>query len=240
MLLSQFPLTFPSNSKGDALFHLIAYDYSRAIGIIFVIISEIFHWRISLNSVLLLLLVNFVSGLRLELIYISLIVNTRSYLTHLYDFQLLLLLPSLIEIIFLVCTNRINLLHFRQASNHCKRALEAAKLPYANKTKESITSQKPGSRNFWEIVNSVANSVNKSKSAIPPLFNGPEVLSFASEIAKLFAKIFSRKSYLDDSGISLPVPSSRTNLKLRNISIFPILVKKVITNLDLSKTFDPD
>ena len=31
---------------------------------------------------------------------------------------------------------------FRQASNRCKRVLEAAKLTYATKTKESITSQK--------------------------------------------------------------------------------------------------
>ena len=38
---------------------------------------------------------------------------------------------------------------FRQASNHCKRVLEAVKLAYANKTKESITSQKLGSRDFW-------------------------------------------------------------------------------------------
>ena len=38
---------------------------------------------------------------------------------------------------------------FRQASNHCKRVLEAAKLAYANKTKQSITSQKLGSRDFW-------------------------------------------------------------------------------------------
>ena len=37
---------------------------------------------------------------------------------------------------------------FRQASNHCKRVLEAAKLAYATKTKESITSQKLGSRDF--------------------------------------------------------------------------------------------
>ena len=37
---------------------------------------------------------------------------------------------------------------FRQASNHCKRVLEAAKLGYANKTKESMTSQKLGSRDF--------------------------------------------------------------------------------------------
>ena len=39
--------------------------------------------RISLNSVLLLLLVNFVTGLRLELFYISLIVSIRSSLTYL-------------------------------------------------------------------------------------------------------------------------------------------------------------
>ena len=34
---------------------------------------------------------------------------------------------------------------FRQASNHCKSILEAAKLAYANKTKEPITSKKLGS-----------------------------------------------------------------------------------------------
>ena len=91
---------------------------------------------------------------------------------------------------------------FRQASNHCKRVLEAAKLAYTTKTKESISSQKLGSRDFWRIANSV---LNKGKSAIPPLFNGPEVLPSASDKAKLFAKNFSKNSNLDDSGISLPV-----------------------------------
>ena len=38
---------------------------------------------------------------------------------------------------------------FRQASNRCKKVLEAAKLAYANKTKESTTSQKLGSWDFW-------------------------------------------------------------------------------------------
>ena len=47
-------------------------------------------------------------------------------------------------------------------------------------------------------------------------------------------------SNLDDSGISLPVFPSRTNLKLHNISVIPKMVKKVITNLDLSKSSDPD
>ena len=90
-------------------------------------------------------------------------------------------------------------LNLRQASNCCKRALETAKLAYATKTKESITSKKLGSRDFWRIANSV---INKGKAAIPPLFNGPEVLYSASDKAKLFAKIFSKNSNLDDSGIS--------------------------------------
>ena len=42
---------------------------------------------------------------------------------------------------------------FRQASNRCKRVLEAAKLAYANKTKEFISSQKLSSWDFWQIVN---------------------------------------------------------------------------------------
>ena len=74
---------------------------------------------------------------------------------------------------------------FRQASNRCKRVLEAAKLAYANKIKESITSQKLGSRDFWRIANSV---LNKGKLAIPPLFSSPEVLPSASDKAKLFAE----------------------------------------------------
>ena len=120
---------------------------------------------------------------------------------------------------------------FRQASNCCKRVLEAAKLAYATKTKEFITSQKLGSQDFWQIANSV---LNKGKSTIPPLFNGLEVLSSVPGKAKLFAKNFSKNSNLDDSGISLPVFPSRTNLKLHNISVTPKMVKKVITNLDLS------
>ena len=126
---------------------------------------------------------------------------------------------------------------FRQASNHCKRVLEAAKLAYATKTKESITSQKLGSCDFWQVANSV---LKKGKSAIPPLFNGPEVLSSASDKAKLFAKNFSKNSSLNDSGISLPVFRSRTNLKQHNISITPKMVTKVIMKLDLSKASGPN
>ena len=102
---------------------------------------------------------------------------------------------------------------------------------------ESITFQKLGSQDFWRIANSVHN---KGKSAIPPLFNGPEVLSSASDKAKIIAENFSNNSILDHTGISLPVFPSRTNLKLLNISVTPKLVKKVIMNLDLSKASGPD
>ena len=92
-------------------------------------------------------------------------------------------------------------------------------------------------RNFWRIANSV---LNKGKSAIPPLSNDSKVLSSASDKAKLFAENFSKNSNLDDSGISLPVFPSRTNLRLHNISVTPKMVKKVIMNLDLSKISGPD
>ena len=55
------------------------------------------------------------------------------------------------------------------------------------------SSQKLGSWDFWGIANSV---LNKGKSAIPPLFNGPKVLSSASDKVKLFAKTFSRTQIL--------------------------------------------
>ena len=53
---------------------------------------------------------------------------------------------------------------------------------YANKTKESITFQKLGSRDFWQIAASV---LNKGKSVIPPLINELEVLSSTSDKVKL-------------------------------------------------------
>ena len=110
---------------------------------------------------------------------------------------------------------------FRQTSNHCTRVLEAVKFAYATKIKL-------GSWDFWQIPNSV---LHKGKSAMPPPFNSLEVLPFASDKAKLFAKKFSYNSNFNDSSVSLPGFPSRTNLKLHNISIIPKMVKKVITNL---------
>ena len=69
----------------------------------------------SLNPVLLLLLVNFVSRDQVG-IDVSLIVSLRSGLTHLHGFQLLVLPPEFIEILFVICANRINLLNLKESS----------------------------------------------------------------------------------------------------------------------------
>ena len=75
MLLSQFPMTFHKFTTRCS-FHCIAYNYSHADWDS--LVPWMFHGRLSSNSVPLLLLVNFVSRFRLELMYISLIVSVTS------------------------------------------------------------------------------------------------------------------------------------------------------------------
>ena len=165
------------------------------IGMVFVIIWEMFLGGYLIASA-------FAFRERVQVgtdVYIS--HRIRSSLTYLHGFQLIVLLPWFIEITFFQLQqgnkSSESKIKFRQPSNHCKRVQEAANLhTYAYKTKESITSQKPGCRDFWWIACSV---LNKGKSALPPLFNGPEVLSSASDKSKLFTKNFSENSYLDDS-----------------------------------------
>ena len=96
-------IDFPSNLQWDAPVHWIAYfcsDWGSLHD----------HLRdVSWEDVFLLLLVNFVSGFRPELMHISLIESIRSSLIHLHDCQLLVQLPQFIEITFFICTNRLNL-----------------------------------------------------------------------------------------------------------------------------------
>ena len=87
---------------------------------------------------------------------------------------------------------------------------------------------------FWVLHPKAVTTVKSSLDQ--PL---PEVLSSGSDKAKLFPKNFSKNSNLDDSGISLPIFLSRTNLKLHDF-VNTKMVKKVIMNLDSSKTSDPD
>ena len=66
------------------------------------------------------------------------------------------------------------------------------------------------------------------------------MLGSPSDKAKLFAENFSKISSVNGSGVSLPVFPARTNLKLHNICVTPKVVKKVLTNLDLSNASGPD
>ena len=203
-------IDFPINSKQDTPLHRVAYDYSRAA-------NEFCEW---------------------VQVGIDVIIPHRKYQVkpHSSPWFSAACAAAIVHRNPFFCLYQQNKsfeskTKFRQASNRCKRVLETAKLAYTTKTKEAITSQKLGSRDFRQIANSV---LNKAKSVIPPLFNGPEVLSTASDKAKLFAKNFSKNPNFADSGISFPVFPSRTNLKLHNISITLKMVKKVIMNLDSS------
>ena len=234
-------IDFPTNSQQNAPFHRIAYDYSRADRdglrdhLRHVPWEDIFKLRASATAS------QFCQWVQVG---IDVYIPHRKYLVKPHSSPWF----SAACAAAIVQRNHFFRLYqrekssdskvkFRQASNCCKRVLEAAKLAYANETKESITSQKLDSRGFWRIANSV---LNKGKSAIRSLFNGLEVLSSASDKAKLFAENVSLNSNLDDSGVYLPVFPSRTNLELHNISATPKMVRKVVINLDLSKASGPD
>ena len=93
-----FKMAFPPLGNSDHVVLSVSIDVSLQSLWIFSFWLGRSLWlfercSMGLNSVLLLLLlVNFVSGFRLEFMYISLIENIRSNLTHLHGFQLLVLL----------------------------------------------------------------------------------------------------------------------------------------------------
>ena len=114
-----------------------------------------FHGRISLN-LLILLLANFVSVFRFQMMYISLIVSIRSSLTHPHGFQLLALLQKLIEITFFICTNRKNLLILKKSVEKLVIAAKVfLKLPNLNmllKQNSSLLPRKLTLRTFGELL----------------------------------------------------------------------------------------
>ena len=127
--------------------------------------------------------------------------------------------------------------NFRNASNHCKYILRQAKNNYANVLKLRIEAQNLGTREFWRITNSV---MNRGKSSIPTIVNGPEILSSSLDKADLFAKMFSSNSTLDDEGHPLPEFPPRTDIDLSNLKVTPSMVAKFIHQLEPSKATGPD
>ena len=233
-------INFPSNSQWDVLFHRTAYDYSCADWdglnnhLRDVPLENIFKLSASAAAS------EFCEGLKVG-IYVYIPhrknqVNLHSSLSFPAACATAIAHRNQFFRWYQRNKSSDSTVKSRQASNRCKRVLEAAKPAYANKTKETITSQKLASWGFWRIANSV---LNKRKSVIPSLLKEAEVLSTASDKAKLFPENFSKNSTLDDSGIPLLLFASRANLILHNISLTAKMVKKVIMNLDLSKASGP-
>ena len=115
--------------------------------------------------------------------------------------------------------------------------LEITGLAYDIKTKESITFEKLGSSDFWRVANS---ALMKGKSATPQLFYSAAQGCCLLHLIKQNCLLKPLKnSNLNESVISLPIFSSRIDLKLHNISRTTKMVKKVIMNFESSMTSDP-
>ena len=122
-------IDFPTNSQHDALFHCIAYNYSPA------------YWDGCHD---------YLRDVPWKDIFKLGEQKISGQASGLHGFQLLVLLPQFMEITFFCLYQREKYsdskANFGQAS--CKRVLEAVKLAYVNKAKESITSQKLGSHDY--------------------------------------------------------------------------------------------
>ena len=92
------------------------------------------HGRICLRSMLLLLLVNFVSGFRLEFMYISLKVKPHSSPWFSAACAAAIVHRNHFFRLYQKDKSSESKVKFRQASNRCRRVLEAAKLAYTTKT----------------------------------------------------------------------------------------------------------
>ena len=116
--------------------------------------------------------------------------------------------------------------------------LSLAKDNYAQYTRESIVSQRLGTKDFWRIVNSV---LKRNKSSLPALSTDTDRMATTSaEKAEILCRAFARNSSLDDGGRSLPAYPSRTDASLSIPSITVKQVRRIIKNLDSSKSSGPD
>ena len=140
-------IDFPINSKQDTLIHHMAYDYSRADGdglrnhLRDVPWEDIFKLSASAAAS------EFCEWVQVG---IDVYIPHRKYQVkpHSSPWFSAACAASILFRLHQQNKSSGSKVKSRQACNCCKRVLEAAKLAYATKTKESITSQKLGSRDF--------------------------------------------------------------------------------------------
>ena len=126
---------------------------------------------------------------------------------------------------------------FSASRRRCRNILRNAKNNYQQSVKTKISTQRLGSRDFWKIFNSISN---KGKSAIPPLFDGLNVITSAKDKAELLARSFASNCSLPTSDHILPEFPPRCNNILDDVHITPSKVSKIISQLDVSTASGPD
>ena len=130
------------------------------IGMFFVIIWEMFHRRISLNSVL-LLLANFVSGFRLEFICPSSKASGQASLISTIFSCLCCCHISYKSLFCLYQQNKSSesQVKFRRASNHCKMVLKVANLHMLIKQKSPSLTRHLALGTFGELLTVLSTRV---------------------------------------------------------------------------------
>ena len=195
------------------------------IGTVFVIIWEMFHGRISLNLVVLLLLENFESGFRLELMYISHIEGIRSSLTHLHAFSTTCAAAIVHRNHFFCSSNRTVIV--------AKGFLKVPNLHILIKQKRTSLPRNLALGIFGELPIVFSTKVNL-------------LYLLCSKIQRccllhLIKQNFWLKTFLRTLMTELSLYLFSLLELIWNCIIFPSkMVKKVIMNLDLSKASGPD
>ena len=145
-------INFPSNSQRDARFHRIAYDYSRADWDDIRDHLRDVSWEDIFKLVASAAASKFCEWVQVGIdVYIP--YRKHQIKPHSSPWFPATCAAAIVHRnhfyrLYLKDKSSDSKVKFRQASNCCKRVLEAAKLAYLNKTKESITSQKLGSCDF--------------------------------------------------------------------------------------------
>ena len=131
-----------------------------------------------------------------------------------------------------------NLSSFKAARRKCRQVILHAKECYSKHVRQSITTQKLGSKDFWRICNSV---LKRNKSSLSSLSLGSDNMVVSSaDKAELLCHEFAKNSSLNDENKSPPSFPSRTAATLSSVSITVRQVRRILKCLDASKSSGPD
>ena len=131
-----------------------------------------------------------------------------------------------------------NFSSFKAARRKCKQIILHAKESYSKHVRQSIATQKLGSKDFWRICNSV---LKRNKSSLPSLSLGSDTMAVSSaDKAELLCQQFAKNSSLNDENKPLPSFPSRTPATISSISVTVRQVRRILRCLDTSKSSGPD